>query len=229
MRPPPFDLVEFVISATALTLKVALVGTLLMAPVGILLGYLLARRSFRGKSLFQTLVALPMVLPPVAIGVFLLLLLGRRGPIGGLLHDTLGLDIVFTWWAAALASSVMSFPLLVRAAEAAFAEVPRRLETVAHSLGASKMRVFFQITLPMARRGILYGLLLSFGRALGEFGATIMVAGNIPGQTTTLAVGIFSLFEAGYDHAALVLMAFSLGLAFLSILAAEHWLRRSSE
>lgn len=212
-------------STTALTLRVALIGTLVIAPLGISLGYVLARRQFRGKSVVQTLVALPMVLPPVAVGLVLLLLLGRTGPIGGLLHDW-GVELVFTWWAAALAAGVMSFPLLVRSCEAAFAEVPTRLEQVALTLGASPMRTFFVVTLPLARRGVLYGLVLAFSRALGEFGATMLIAGNIPGETTTLAIGIFSLIENGHESEALILMSVSAIMAFVSILSAELWLRR---
>jgi len=219
------DLTGYIVSATQLTLLVGVVSTLLIAPFGIALGYVLARRQFRGRALVQTLVALPLVMPPVAAGVLLLLLLGRRGPVGGFLHDTFGIDIVFTWWAAAIAAAFMSFPLLVRAAEAAFAEVPRRYEQVAATLGASRARVFFSVTLPLAQRGVLYGIVLAFTRSLGEFGATIMIAGNIPGQTATLSLGIYSLFENGHDQAALALMGVSIALAFVSIFAAEAWLK----
>lgn len=223
---PPFELGPYLLDATRLTVQVAIVATLAITPFGVGLGYLLARKRFRFRALVQTLVAMPLVMPPVAIGVLLLLALGRRGPIGRLLHDTFGFDVVFTWWAAAIAAAVMSFPLLVRTAEAAFAEVPRRYEQVAQSLGASRWQVFFRVTLPLARRGVLYGLVLSFSRALGEFGATILVAGSIPGETTTLALGIYSLFDGGHDEAALVLMGVSSALAFVSILTAERWLRR---
>ena len=219
------DAATYALDATLLSLRVSLVATLLMVPPALALGLLLARRRFWGKPLVQTLVSLPLVVPPVAVGVILLLLLGRNGPLGGPLYRWFGVDVVFTWWAAALAAAVMSFPLLVRSAEAAFAEVPRRLEDVARTLGASPASVFFRVTLPLARRGVLYGIVLGFGRGLGEFGATVMIAGNIPGRTTTLAVGIFGLYEEGRDADALVLVSISAALAFVAILSAERWLR----
>jgi molybdate transport system permease protein len=219
------DLGTYILDAVVVTTQVASVATLAMAPVGILLGYLLARVSFRGRSLVQTLVSLPMVLPPVAVGLMLLMFLGRLGPAGSVLHNWFGVDLVFTWVAAAVAAAVMSFPLVVRSAEAAFAEVPIRLEQVARTLGASRARVFFTVTVPLARRGILYGVVLGFSRSLGEFGATILVAGNLPGETTTVAVGIFSLVEAGRDGDALVLIAVSVAMALVSVLAAELWLK----
>jgi len=211
---------------TWLTVRVGLVSTALMALLAIALGYLLARRSFRGKSLVQTLVMLPMVLPPVAVGVALLLLLGQNGVLGAWLNESLGVRVVFTWWGAAIAAAIMSFPLLVRASEAAFGEVPRRLEHVASSLGASRLRVFFAVTLPLAKRGVAYGLVLAFTRGIGEFGATILVAGNIPGETTTLALGIYSSFDGGDDATALSLIGVSVVLAFVSTWIAEGWLRR---
>lgn len=223
---PELDLTHYALDAARVSVLVALLSTALIAPPGVLLGYVLARRRFVGRTLVQTLVAMPLVLPPVAVGVALLTLLGRRGPIGGALHETFGVDLVFTWWGAALAAAVMSFPLLVRASEAAFAEVPVRLEQVARTLGASRSSAFIRVSLPLARRGILYGLLLAFARGLGEFGATILVAGNIPGETTTLAVGIFSRYENGDTSAAMTLIAISSAFAFLSILAAEWALRR---
>jgi molybdate transport system permease protein len=143
---------------------------------------------------------LPLVLPPVVTGLVLLKLLGRRGPLGGWLWETFGVELVFTWKAVMVALAVMSLPLLVRAARAAFEQVDRRLEQQARTLGAGEWRVFLTITLPLARRGVLAGTLLAFARALGEFGATVMVAGNIPGRTTTLSVAIDSLVQLGDDH-----------------------------
>ncbi len=207
------------VAATLVSLQVALLSTVCIAPIGIGLAWLLARRRFRGRALVQTLVALPLVLPPVAVGVLLLSLLGKQGPLGAL-------GLVFTPTGAAVAAGVMSFPLLVRTCESAFADVPRRYELVARTLGASGLGAFFRVTLPLARRGVAYGLLLAFSRGLGEFGATILVAGNIPGQTTTLSVGIWSLFEAGHDARAWAYIGVSLALAFGSVLVAEVWLSR---
>ena len=214
-----------VLGMVALTLRVAAVATLILLPPSIALGYLLARRSFPGKSLVEAVVALPMVLPPVAVGLGLLLLLGRNGPLGGLL-EALGIEIVFTWWAAVIAAAVVGFPLLVRSCEQSFAEVPPRFEHVSRTLGLGRVRTFFRVTLPLARRGVLYGTLLAFTRALGEFGATALVAGILPGRTETLALGIYSRVTLGDDRAALWLCAASFVLALLAMLIAEGWLRR---
>src|SRR5262245_15446728 len=162
------------------TAWVSALSTILILPFGLLAARLLARHEWPGKSIVETLISLPLVMPPVATGLILLKLLGRRGAIGSFLHDTLNLDIVFTWRGVLIALGVMSFPLLVRSARVAFEEVDPRLEQMARTLGASDLRVFITITSPLAMRGILGGMMLSFARALGEFGATIMVAGNIP-------------------------------------------------
>jgi molybdate transport system permease protein len=167
------------------TIRVAALATLVVLVPGIALAWLLARRDWPGKSLVETAVMLPMVMPPVATGLILLQLLGRNGPVGRWLHEHLDLAIVFTWRAVVIAMAVMSFPLLVRAARVAFEGVNPRLEQIARTLGASNARVFRTITLPLARRGIVAGAVLAFARALGEFGATILVAGNIPGRTST--------------------------------------------
>jgi molybdate transport system permease protein len=209
----------------ALTLRVAGVATLLALPLAIALAYLLARREFTGKPWLQALIALPMVLPPVAVGLVLLLLLGQRGPLGGL-WSALGVQWVFTWWAAAFAAAVVGFPLLVRACEQAFAEVDPRLEQVARTLGLGRWRTFWRVTLPLARRGVLYGTVLAFSRALGEFGATAVVAGILPGRTETLALGIYSRVQLGDDRGALLLCGASFALALLAMGVAEIWLRR---
>ncbi|MBW2317021.1 MAG: molybdate ABC transporter permease subunit [Deltaproteobacteria bacterium] len=216
---------EEIATVTALTLKVAAVAIILMLPPAVGLGYLLARLEFRGKSVVQALVALPMVLPPVAVGFALLLLMGRRGPLGGL-WSWLGVEIVFTWWAGALAAAVVGFPLLARASEQAFAEVDLRYEQVSRSLGLGRLRTFFSVTLPLARRGVLYGTLLGFTRALGEFGATALVAGIIPGRTETLALGIYSRVQLGDDSGALWMCAASFSIALVAMLVAEGWLGR---
>jgi molybdate transport system permease protein len=208
-----------------LTLRVAAVATLASLPPAVGLAWLLARREFRGRSLVHALVALPMVLPPVAVGLALLLLLGRRGPLGPLL-SALGIEVVFTWVAAALAAAVVGFPLLARACEQSFAEIDPRYERLARSLGLGPVATFFRVSLPLARRGVLYGALLAFTRALGEFGATAVVAGIIPGRTETLALGIWSRVQLGDDRGALLLCAASFALALAALFAAEGWLGR---
>jgi len=208
------------------TLWVCALSTLLILPIGIGLGLLLARRRFAGRALLETLVSLPLVMPPVATGLVLLRLCGRRGPIGSAFEAMTGDDIAFTWRAVVLATGAMSLPLLLRSARVAFEEVPRRLEQVARTLGASDRRVFATVTLPLARRGLTSGVVLAFARAVGEFGATILVAGNIPGKTTTLSLAIYQAVQLGDDGTALRLLAVSAGLAFVSLAASDALLRR---
>lgn len=205
---------------------VSALSTLLIVPLGLATAWLLARYEWRGKSLVETVVSLPLVMPPVATGLLLLKFFGRRGPMGGFLHDTFHLDIVFTWRAVLIALSVMSFPLLVRSARVAFEQVNPRLEQIARTLGASNARVFCTITLPLARQGILGGMLLAFARALGEFGATIMIAGNIPGKTSTLSLAIFQSVQLGEDAHAFRLLGLSVALAFLAVWGSEWLMRR---
>jgi molybdate transport system permease protein len=208
------------------TVRVAILAVVLLAPPGLALAWLLARKEFPGKALVETLVALPLVMPPVATGLLLLRLLGRRGPLGRAAQALFGADLAFTWRAVAAAMMVMSLPLLVRSARVAFEEVSPRLEAIARTLGAGEARVFATVTLPLAARGIVGGLLLAFARALGEFGATILVAGNIPGRTTTLATGIYGYVQLGQDANAFRLLAASVVIAFAAVLAGETWLRR---
>ena len=208
------------------TAWVSALSTVLILPFGLGVAWLLARREWPGKSLVETLVALPLVLPPVATGLLLLKLFGRRGAIGGFLHDTIDFDIIFTWRGVLLALGVMSFPLLVRSARAAFEEVNPRLEQIARTLGAGNFRVFYTVTLPLAGRGILGGMILAFARALGEFGATIMVAGNIPGKTSTLSLAIFQSVQLGEDAHAYRLLGVSVALAFLAVWGGEILNRR---
>ena len=205
---------------------VAALSTLLILPFGLLLAWLLARRDWPGKPVVETLVALPLVMPPVATGLLLLKLLGRRGPLGGWLEAHPGWEIIFTWRGVVAATAVMSFPLLVRTARVAFEGVNPRLEQVARTLGAGPWRVFATVTLPLAARGLVAGALLAFARALGEFGATIMVAGFIPGKTATLALSIYHLVQLGRDDEALALLAVSVAIAFGAVWASEWFLRR---
>ena len=216
------------ISLILLTLQIAVVATVINLPIAVGLSWLIVKRRVRGSFLLDVLVSLPLALPPVVSGYFLLLLLGRQGPVGSLIRDTLGVDIVFTWVAAALASAVVSFPLMARGVMTAIEGVDERLERSARSLGAGTLRVAFTITLPLAYRGIMAGVLLGFVRALSEFGATIVVAGNIPGRTQTLPLAIFEKVQLGRDADALRLVGVSIALAVATILV-HNWLLSKSK
>jgi len=211
---------------TWFTLGVAALSTLTILPFGVALAWLLARREWRGKSIVETLIALPLVMPPVATGLILLQLFGRRSPIGGFLEERLGIEIVFTWKAVVVATAVMSFPLLVSTVRVAFENVSPRLESIARTLGAGPWRVFGTITLPLARHGVAAGTALAFARGLGEFGATIMLAGFIPGKTATLALSIHHLAQLGQDREASVLLLVSVVIAFASVWISGWFLRR---
>lgn len=204
------------------TVACAGLATLLMVPPGVLLAWFLARRQFPGRAVIEALVSLPLVVPPVATGLLLLMLFGRRGSIGRIL-ERVGVDVVFTWKAVVLAMAIMGLPLLVRTARAGFEQVNDRYEHVAATLGAPPLRVFLTISLPLAWPSVLGGAVLGFARALGEFGATIVVAGSIPGQTRTLAVAIYSYAETGQDTQALALVLVSVAIAFVALWAA-NWL-----
>ena len=185
-----------------LTLKVALLATLLALVMGVAIGYLLARHAFPGRDVLDAICTLPMVMPPTVLGYYLIVLVGRRGWLGSWLWDTFGITLMFTWQGAALAAAVVAFPLVFKSARAAFEGVEGQLEKAARTLGASELRVFFRVTLPLAWRGILTGTMLAFARALGEFGATLMVAGNIPGKTQTLSLAVYDAVQAGQDDLA---------------------------
>lgn len=205
----------------ATTLEVAVGATLIAAPLGIAVGYALARRRFPLKSVVEALCAAPLILPPTAIGYVLLALFARGGPLG---ETSLGfdLDILFTVKAACLAAAVVALPLVARTARAAFEEVDPRLEAMARTLGFSPVRTFVEVTLPLARRGLAAAFVLGFGRALGEFGATVIVAGNIPGKTQTLALAIFEGIQLGDDARVRMLVGIALALAFVLIFAVER-------
>ena len=198
---------------TIFTVLTAAAATALMAVPGVLLAWVLARRRFRGRLLLETVVSLPLVMPPVATGLILLLLFSPRGPIGSALASV-GIDVVFTWRAVVLAMTVMGLPLFVRSVRAGFEQVDRRYEAVASTLGAPPFRVFLTITLPLAFPAILAGGVLGFARALGEFGATIMIAGSIPGATRTLSVAIYTFTDTGRDREAALLLGISAAIAF---------------
>lgn len=203
----------------ALTLKVAAWATAINLVLGTAAGWLLARKRFIGRELLDAVLTLPFVLPPTVLGYYLLVVLGKHGWLGGWLHEVFGVNLIFTWQGAVVAASVVSFPLVLKAARAAFEAVDPQLERAARVLGLAEWAVFFRITLPMAWPGILAGTLLVFARSLGEFGATLMVAGSIPGRTQTLSVAVYEAVQAGRDDAAGFLVAIT-SLTCISVLLA---------
>ena len=213
-----------ILQIATFTMLAALIATVVMLVPGVAIGWLLARTNFRGKALLETAVSLPLVMPPVATGLLLLWLLGRRGPLGFLL-ELLGVEVVFTPGAVVIAMVVMGLPLLVRTARSGFEQATKRYEQIAETLGAGPWRVFTTITLPLAFRSILAGALLGFSRALGEFGATIVIAGSIPGHTRTLALGIYSFAEMGQNRDAAILLFISIAIAFTAVLVSNQLTR----
>lgn len=214
----------------SLSLKVALWSVALSLPLALFIAHMLARRNFPGKSLLDAVIHLPLVLPPVVIGYFLLLLLGRRGPVGELLEQWFGIVVAFRWSGAAIACAVMGFPLMVRAMRLSIEAIDPRLEAAAQTLGAGKLGVLLTVTLPLALPGILTGALLSFARSLGEFGATITFVSNIPGETQTLPLAIYSLTQVpGGDAAAMRLCVISIVLSLAALLVSEMMVRRATQ
>jgi molybdate transport system permease protein len=215
------------LDALRLSLQVALVAIALSLPFAILAAWLLARRDFPGKALLDAVIHLPLVLPPVVIGFFLLVLFGTKGPLGSWLYEHFGLRLIFTRWGAALAAAVMSFPLMVRAIRLALEAVDRGLEAAARTLGATRLDVFLTITLPLMLPGILSGCIVAFAAALGDFGATITFVGNVQGETQTLSLAIYSLTQTpDGDAAALRLVLISLGVALVALVVSEWMARR---
>jgi molybdate transport system permease protein len=211
----------------AFTLQMAAAATAAILVPGVAVAYLLAGYRGPGRGALETVLSLPLVLPPTAVGLLLLELLGRNRPLGAWLAAH-GVEVVFTWKAVVLATAVMSFPLLVRSARTAFEEVDPRLVGLARTLGCGPAGAFFRVTLPLAWRGVLAGTVLAFSRALGEFGATIMVAGNIPGRTQTLALAIFHETQLGRDERAMALAGVTVALAFAALWVTEGVVRRRS-
>jgi molybdate transport system permease protein len=212
---------------TIFSLSVGLASTLLILPFGIATAWLFARKEWPLKSVLETIVLLPLVMPPVSTGLILLKIFGRRSSVGQWLYDR-GVEIVFNWKGVLIAMAVMSFPLLVRSVRTSFSEVNPRFEQIAATLGASSLRIFFVITIPLAYKGIIAGAMLAFSRALGEFGATILLAGNIPGKTQTLSLAIYSFVQLGKDSEAYTLLGITVALAFLFVWCSE-WLLRSAK
>ena len=216
------------VAALILSVKVAFLSLIFILPPGLFVSWLLAKNSFRGKSLLNTLVMLPLVLPPVVSGYLLLILFSKEGPVGSILFRLFGLEIVFSWVAVVLALFVISFPLFVRGAVTAMEGVSPQLESAARTLGAHPLKVFFTVTLPLSYRGIVGGGILAFSKSLGEFGATMMVAGNIPGKTQTLSLAIFNYFTIGSETSAYRLVLISTVIAFVTLWMAERQYPRSS-
>ena len=211
---------EYAWPALWLSLKVAGWATLIDLVAGVAVGYALARLRFPGRNVLDSLLTLPMVLPPTVLGYYLLVLVGRQGPIGAWLHTHLGINLIFSWQGAVIAAAIVSVPLVFKPARAAFEAVDGQLEQAARVLGVSQAGVFFRVTLPLAWRTIMAGVLLGFARALGEFGATLMVAGSIPGKTQTLSVAVYEAVQAGQDDVATFLVQITSVVCVVVLLAA---------
>ena len=206
-----------------LTLKVAGWSTALNLVLGVGVGFVLARKSFRGREMLDAVLTLPMVMPPTVLGYYLLVLIGSRGPVGAWLKAQFGINLIFTWQAAVIAATVVAFPLVFKSARAAFETVDPQLEQAARVLGIGELALFFRVSLPLAWRGVLAGLLLAFARATGEFGATLMVAGSIPGQTQTLSIAVYEAVQAGQDGTANFLVLLT-SVTCIAVLLAAGWL-----
>lgn len=223
-------LTELEITALALSLKVAFVASICILPIGIALAWLLAKKEFYGKSLLDGLIHLPLVLPPVVIGYVLLILFGKQGPLGKWLEQYLGLDFSFSWRGAALASAVVALPLMVRAIRLSILSVDSKLEHAAMTLGANPWRVFQRVTLPLIMPGVISGFVLAFARSLGEFGATITFVSNIPGETQTIPLAMFSFLETpGAEFEAMRLCVLAIVIALVSLFISEWMSRRSQQ
>ena len=213
---------EAVWVALSLSLKVAGWATAINIVLGVGVGYFLARTRFFGRDVLDTLLTLPMVMPPTVLGYYLLVLVGRRSSFGAWLYDSFGINLIFTWQGAVIAASVVAFPLVFKPARAAFEAVDTELEQAARVLGVSEISIFFRVTLPLAWRGILAGVLLAFARALGEFGATLMVAGSIPGKTQTLSIAVYEAVQAGKDDTANMLVVITSIVCVVVLLTASR-------
>jgi molybdate transport system permease protein len=215
--------------AVQLSLRIAAVSTVVALPFGIAIAYLLARKSFWGKSLLDAVVHLPLVLPPVVTGYLLLITFGRKAPVGALLADHFGIVFSFRWTGAALACGIMAFPLMVRAIRLSIEAIDRRLEDAAATLGANRTWLFLTVTLPLALPGVIAGMVLAFARALGEFGATITFVSNIPGETQTISAAIYTLTQVpGGDRAALSLVIVAVIISLAALIASEWFGRRAA-
>ncbi|QUS38180.1 molybdate ABC transporter permease subunit [Tardiphaga alba] len=225
-----FDISPEEWTAILLSIRVAVIATLISTPIGIAVAWTLARRDFWGKPLIDAIIYLPLVLPPVVTGYLLLVMLGKRGVLGSFLAEHFGIVFAFRWTGAALACGVMSFPLLVRPIRLSIEAVDRKLEQAASTLGASPLKVFVTVTLPLALPGVLAGMVLGFAKAIGEFGATITFVSNIPGETQTISSAIYSLLQTpDGDAAASRLVLISIGIAVVALIASEWFARRATK
>jgi len=216
-------------TAVQLSLRIAAVSTVVALPFGVAIAYLLARKSFWGKSLLDAVVHLPLVLPPVITGYLLLITFGRKAPVGAFLADHFGIVFSFRWTGAALACGIMAFPLMVRAIRLSIEAIDRRLEDAAATLGANRAWRFLTVTLPLALPGVIAGMMLAFARALGEFGATITFVSNIPGETQTISAAIYTLTQVpGGDRAALSLVIVAVIISLAALVASEWFARRAA-
>lgn len=209
-----------------ISLKISLIATLCTLIIGVITAHIFVKYEFRGKDLLEVFLTLPMVLPPSVVGYGLLLIIGKRGPVGSFLLDRFGIGLVFTWVAGCIAATVVSLPLMYQSVKSAFIGVDHSYENAARTLGAGEWKVFTKVTLPLAWPGIISGVVLSFARALGEFGATLMVAGNIPGKTETIPLAIYYAVEAGNLKKANTLMAIVIGFSFILIFVLNKWLKK---
>jgi molybdate transport system permease protein len=207
--------------ALRLSLKVAAWATVIDLVFGVAFGYLLARKRFPGRELLDAVLTLPMVMPPTVLGYYLLVLIGRNGPIGAWLQQHFGINLIFTWQAAVIAAAVVAFPLVLKGARAAFEAVDTQYEQAARVLGIAPFGVFLRVTLPLAWRGVLGGTLLAFARSMGEFGATLMVAGSIPGKTQTLSIAVYEAVQAGQDDSANLLVIITSVVCIVVLVAAN--------
>ena len=208
--------------ALGLSLKVALWATLIDLILGVGFGYLLARGRFPGRDVLDALLTLPMVMPPTVLGYYLLVLIGRNGPIGHWLQQHFGINLIFTWQGAVIAAAVVAFPLVLKGARSAFEAVDVQLEQAARVLGVAPLGVFLRVSLPLAWRGVLAGTLLAFARSMGEFGATLMVAGSIPGKTQTLSIAVYEAVQAGQDDTANLLVLITSLTCIIVLVAANR-------
>ena len=216
---------ESIVIPLVLSLKVAGIATLIATILGVTVAWIAAKCDFWGKEILDAMMTLPIVLPPTVLGYYLLVLIGRRGPIGGWLNDVFGINLIFTWQAAVIAASFVAFPLVYKASRAALESVSEQLEQAARVLGKSELQIIVKITLPLASRGIIAGAMLAFARALGEFGATLMIAGSIPGKTQTLSIAVYEAVQAGQDNIANFLVVITSLVCLAILISSNHFLR----
>ncbi len=215
-----------ILSPIIISLKVAAISTVITLIIGVLLSRIITKYDFKGKDIMEVILLLPMILPPSVVGYGLLILIGKRGILGKFLYDTFGIRLIFTWVAACIAATIVSLPLMYQSCKSAFLKIEPDLERAAMSLGANKRKVFFKISLPLALPGILSGTVLSFARALGEFGATLMVAGNIPGKTQNIPLAIYFAVETGDTKTANILLGIVVIFSFIVVYGTNRWTKK---